>query len=247
MFLARRLKREGHPVLFYCKDEGCQSVGQGIVPRTTSPVPPKGFPFVIFDNIKHGQAGRELRRKGFKVLGGNPYDMTLEGDRPAGARIMREIGVRVPEAKEFRSVPLAVKFLEGQEGPWFVKAIGGNTPECSTYDSADPEGMMRYLRWAGDRLKHFQLSKRIEGTEISVNGWFDGQRFVKPFDITLEEKKFMPGGLGPRTGCESNVVWLAQDTKLADMAVNLLADKLIAEGYVGPVDLNSLIMADGKP
>lgn len=247
-FLARRLKSEGHPVLLYIKDPSGSHLGNGLVPKTTNPVPPKGYPFAIFDSIKHGNAGREIRKRGIKVLGANPFDVALEGDRPQGARIMREIGIAVPEAKEFHSVPTAIKFLESQSGPWFVKQIGGDTAEISTYDAKNPNDMARYLRWAQTAgLSHFQLSQRIEGTEVSCNGWFDGEKFVQPFDITIEEKKFMPGKLGPRTGCESNVVWLAQDTKLADITVAPLADHLRRKGYVGPTDLNSLIRGTGAP
>ena len=247
-FLARRLKQEGHPVLLYIKDAAGSHLGNGLVPKTTNPIPPKGFPFAIFDSIKHGNQGREIRKRGIRVLGGNPFDVPLEGDRPQGAKIMRAIGVKTPEVKEFKSIALAIKFLEAESGPWFVKQIGGDTAEVSTYDAKDPEDMVRYLRWAGPAgLEHFQLSKRIEGTEVSCNGWFDGTKFVPPFDVTLEEKKFMPGKLGPRTGCESNVVWLLQDSALPDITVAPLASILAREGYVGPIDLNSLITADGTP
>src|SRR5262249_33138263 len=88
---------------------------------------------------------------------------------------------------------------------------------------------------------------RIEGTEVSCNGWFDGQKFVPPFDFTIEEKRFMPGKLGPRTGCESNIVWLAQDNTLPEISVKPLENILRREGYVGPIDLNSLILPSGEP
>jgi len=248
VFFVWWLKCEGYFVLFYVKDVVGSYLGMGLVPKTTNPVPPKGYPFAIFDSIKHGNVGREIRKRGVRVLGANPYDVKLEGDRPFGAKVMREIGIKTPEAREFRSVPLAIKFLENEKGPWFVKQIGGDTAEVSTYDAANPADLIRYLRWAQTAgLAHFQLSQRIEGTEVSCNGWFDGYKFVTPFDCTIEEKKFMPGKLGPRTGCESNVVWCLQDSKLADITVAPLADHLRAEGYVGPVDLNSLILPDGSP
>jgi phosphoribosylamine--glycine ligase len=43
------------------------------------------------------------------------------------------------------------------------------------------------------------------------------------------------------------VVYLADDDKLADITVGLMEDVLAEEGYVGPVDINSLIDKDGTP
>src|SRR5437016_748592 len=101
VFLARRLKSEGHPVLVYLKDPAASHVGNGLVPKTTNPVPPRSFPYVIFDGVGHGNVGRQLRASGHRVLGGNPFDKPLESDRVRGAAIMEEIGIRTPEAKPF--------------------------------------------------------------------------------------------------------------------------------------------------
>jgi len=111
LFLARRLKREGHSVLFYIKEEAAQDVGKGLVPKTTNPIPPKGS-VVLFDSIGHGAIGKELRKKGHLVIGGNPLDKPLESDRPEGARIMRQHGIATPQTHEFRSIPTAIKFLD---------------------------------------------------------------------------------------------------------------------------------------
>ncbi len=248
MFLARRLRQQGHPVLLYVKEAAAAKVGTGLVPKTTNPVPPRGFPFVIFDAVGHGSIGKALRGRGLKVMGANPYDKVLESDRIAGQQVMSEIGVRTPETHEYRSVGAAITFLEKQDGAWFVKQIGADTEEAGTYDGRTVTDLIRYLRWAGnERLKHFQLSKKADGTEISVNGWFNGRDFVRPFDVTLEEKKFLAGNLGRRTGCESNLVWLAQDDLLASRTIAPLEAHLGREGYVGPCDLNSLIDAKGEP
>lgn len=220
-------------------------MGTGLVPKTTSPVPPKGA-IVVFDGIGRGIIGRELRRVGHPVIGGNLLDKRLEADRPEGARIMRQHGIKTPLAVEFWSVPAAIRYLDRQSGEWFVKAIGTDTPECATYN-AQVEELQRYLRALEGKLAHFQLSPKAIGTEVSTNGWFDGKRFVLPFDFTIEEKRFLAGNLGPRTGCESNLVWMDHKSPLPGHVLLPLEAMLREEGYVGPLDLNALVDTEGHP
>jgi phosphoribosylamine-glycine ligase len=247
--LALKLKREGHPILFYVHALEARDGGRGLVPKTTTPEPPKGS-VVIFDCVGHGAetAGAVLRKRGFAVIGGNPFSHDLEADRPEGSRIMKQAGISTPETHPFRSIPTAIRWLETQDGPWFVK-VSGDSVESSTCEAPDPETMIRYLTWVESRgkVQPFEIQRAITGTEVSCNGWFDGEKFVPPFDITLETKYLMAGDVGPRTGCESNVVYHAQDDALASLTVLRIEDRLRREGYVGPVDQNSLVDGDGDP
>jgi hypothetical protein len=38
----------------------------------------------------------------------------------------------------------------------------------------------------------------VDGIEVDVEGWFDGQRFVPPFNLTFEDEKFLAAGHGWR-------------------------------------------------
>ena len=247
--LAIKLKREGHPVLFFTRAPEPRDAGRGLVPKTTTPEPQKNA-VVIFDCVGHGAetAGAVFRRRGFPVIGGNRFAHDLEADRPEGAKIMKAGGISTPETHPFRNVATAIRFLEGEEGAWFVK-VSGDTVESSTRDAPSSEEMIRFLRWVDSKgkVEPFELQRKIIGTEVSLNGWFDGEKFVPPFDITLEDKHFLAGGRGPRTGCEYNVVYHAQDDALASLTVLRIEDRLRDEGYVGPVDQNSLVDAEGDP
>ena len=243
--LALRLKREGHSVTWYVKSPEARSIGKGLLTRADSP--PRGS-LVIFDSTGQGGLGTAYRRQGHLVIGGNPFDKNLELERPEGARIMRKGGIVTPPTFPFSDIPGALRFLKKAEGRWFVK-VSGDTVESSTCDAPDPESMIRYLTWVGSKGKvdPFELQQGVDGIEVSCNGWFDGEKFLKPFDITLEEKKFLAGDQGPRTGCESCVVWHARSEALGKVTVQAIEDQLAAEGYRGPVDLNSLIDDDGTP
>jgi phosphoribosylamine-glycine ligase len=80
----------------------------------------------------------------------------------------------------------------------------------------------------------------MEGTEVSTNAWFNGEEFFA-IDHTLEEKKFMSGGIGPNTGCSGNVVWMPQGPdRLFKHGLGKVREQLAAEGFVGPIDLNTI-------
>ncbi len=247
--LALRLQRDGHPVQMYVKDKEAKAVGRGIVPRPDQPIPPKGA-VVIFSDAGTGGQGRALRAKGHPVIGGNDFEDTLEHDRAKGAALMKDAGIRTPETIPFQNIPAALKFLENSEGQWFVKVSGADAAgSAETFDAPDSESMIRYLRWkrSQGKIKPFELQRRVPGIEISTNGFFDGQKFVLPYDFTLEEKRLFPGELGPRTGCESCMVWHAPNETLAKRGLARIEDELRRHRYVGPLDLNAMVQADGTP
>ena len=243
--MALRLQREGHPVTLHVKSDVARFTGKGLVPFAKEP--PDGA-IVIFDCTGEGPRGTAYRKAGHLVIGGNPFDRPLELNRPEGARIARRAGMVAPPTYPFGDIPSALRFLRKNNARWFVK-VSGDGIEMDTYDAPDSEFMARYLKYVQEKaqVKPFVLQQKVEGTEVSCNGWFNGQEFIGPFDVTLEEKKQMAGDLGCRTGCESNVVWHAQDDKLADKTVGLIEDVLAEEGYVGPIDINSIIDAEGTP
>ena len=75
LFLAHRLQEDGHDVTFWVQNPECRKLrlGEGVVPLAASPEPKKGA-VVIFDQTGKGKAGADFRRRGFKVIGGNPFD-----------------------------------------------------------------------------------------------------------------------------------------------------------------------------
>jgi phosphoribosylamine---glycine ligase len=244
--LALKLQGEGHPVTLDTKNPEAAQVGKGLVPRATEP--PKGA-LVIFDTVGHGDLGDLYRKRGHAVIGGNRFDADLELNRPKGARIMREAGITTPATFPFKTTADAIAFLKKSEGAWFVKVSGAQADCMSTYNASNPDAMIRYLRWCQNAgpVEPFELQSQVDGIEVSCNGWFNGREFVPPFDLTIEEKRFLTGDLGPRTGCASCVVWHADGDELAERTVLKIEEVLGEQNYVGPVDCNSLVDSDGEP
>ncbi len=246
-FVMRRLQKEGHRVKMYTHDKTAKDVYRGLVPLSYSPSPAKGD-VVLFDMVKHGAKADAFRRSGFKVVGASKFADAIEINRPAGADVMRKIGIRVPETEVFKTLSAGQKFLEKQEGTWYYKPSGNL--HCATTYNAEPKMLSRYLEWTKPHPpEQFELQKKMEGTEISLEGWFDGSRWVWPFNSTVEDKKLMAGDLGPRTGCMANIVWAYEDSRptLALKTLTRLAPFLEAAGHVGPIDINIMLDKEGTP
>src|SRR5437899_10220152 len=91
------------------------------------------------------------------------------------------------------------------------------------------------------KMKEFLLQEFVEGTEVSTEAWFNGEDFFA-LNHTLEEKKFMAGGVGPNTGCAGNVVWLpAHPTAVFDSGLARAKRLLSKNNFVGPIDLNTIV------
>ena len=68
-----------------------------------------------------------------------------------------------------------------------------------------------------------------------------------PFNITLEDKRFLAGNRGANTGCEANLVVFLKGSapKLAKVALLPLTECLTKARYVGPIDRNNIVSPDG--
>lgn len=241
--LARLVAAAGGDVMLYNDHDSAEHVGEGLVEVTANPNPPRGA-IVVLDCTGKGDCGSDYRSRGFAVVGGNPYDSLLGKSRRDGIKIMKEHKIATPEDHYFPTIEKAIEFLEDKDGDWFVK-VDGDRGDDSTSNGA-PAYLIRYLHHLGDtdaKVRGVELQKKAEGSEISIEGWFDGQRFVFPFNATVEEKKFLTGNVGPRTGCESCVVFPYEGPLCEELLK--MEDTLRDEGYVGSLDLNMIVTEKG--
>jgi len=251
LFLAMRLMREGHHVKFYVDDPQSRDVGKGLVPRVPS-FRPERADILVFDMVKHGVLADNLRQRGFRVLGASRFADVIELDRMAGHKVMQSVGIAIPDTYGFgkRGFKEARELVrKNKEDEWFYKP-SGNVDAGFTYGSRAWDEMIRMLDWfERDPPDKFIMQKKVKGTEVSLEGWFDGTRFVYPFNSTVEDKKFLAGDLGPATGCMANLVWAYEDPQPTLVLKTLwrLTSILRDVNYVGPIDLNMIIDSEGVP
>jgi phosphoribosylamine--glycine ligase len=231
----------------YANSKKAKDVYRGIIPLATQPDPRRGE-IVLFDMVKFGPQADSLRKRGFKVIGASRLADRMEIDRPYGAQVMKNVGIRIPETHVFRSIGSGQQFLESHRDHWYYKPSGNMS--CDTTHNGESDDLIRYLEYCRkEPPEQFELQKRVEGTEISLEGWFDGRKWVWPFNSTIEDKKFLTGDLGPRTGCMANVVWAYEESRplLALKTLTRCAPYLEEAGYVGPIDLNMILDKEGTP
>jgi len=90
------------------------------------------------------------------------------------------------------------------------------------------------------------LQEYIEGFPMSIGGWFDGKKFLRPILPNFEDRTLLEGDIGPNVGRMGATVIYKDKNRLFTETLDKAAHVLAAEGYVGFVNL-SCIVSEGKP
>jgi phosphoribosylamine-glycine ligase len=258
---AARLQDEGHEVLVHTaydkKGTVDRDAGRGLVPQdnnlaswTAWGSAGTGPSIYLFTGTGNGKIADRLRRAGKLVLGGGSFPEKLEGKRAWAEAEVRKLGITVPPHQEFPDIPSARAYAKHIDGEWVFKS-DRYLKASATYLASGPEDMVRYL----DKLHSdfgmggkCLLQRKIPGTALSTAAWFNGSVFLRPFEGTIEHKRFLNNDLGPNTGCSFNVVWLYEDEPRIAEALcwnNLETFFRDNEAPPGLYDINALIGKDG--
>jgi phosphoribosylamine--glycine ligase len=234
-----------HDVIWTLKDEKYVDTLKGIVAPPTQSLSEADIDeadLVVFDDSDHGELADAIREH-TPVIGSSVLADKLEHDRLFGIEAMEKCGIAVPGYEVFSDIAPAIDWLKKNKVRAVFKPFGSATDAATTYVSKSPDDMISYLEklTAKAKVKEFLLQEFVEGTEVSTEAWFNGEAFYG-LDHTLEEKKFMSGGVGPNTGCSGNVVWMPDSTNaLFERGLRRAAAFLGASGFVGPIDLNTIV------
>lgn len=244
-----RLMREGNSCDYYLTTEDKTARGMaGLVPEPIHNAPKswKQYDLVVFDGNSDGELADKIRKQ-TNVLGCSELSCRLEDDRLFGLEAMQQMGIEVPTYEPFDNPKDARKYISENPDRYVYKPFQDpgelEIDSSVTYVAHSPSDMERSL----DRLFReskgapFLLQKFVEGTEISVEGWFDGSNFHF-VNATLEEKKFLAGGLGPNTGCAGNIVWPFRGVPLVFGRGLMKGTEWLREhNYRGMIDLNTIV------
>ena len=244
----KQIQDEGNACELYIKDELYESTYDGLLTKTKKIAPDKDT-VVIFDMSGNGDIADDLKHKGHLVYGSSVFADDLEKNRKYGLEIMEAYGIKLPKTQDFDDFNDAVTFLEKNEDKRFVFKPSGTMPCKLTYCSKDNEELLTFMRFVdeqfGDKIDDFVLQEFVEGEVVSTEIYFDGNRVVGCPNHTVEVKKFMNDELGPSTGCSGNIMWPAEDSKIADKGVLRIIELLKRVNYVGPIDLNAVVNKTG--
>src|SRR5215475_15947970 len=252
--IAWEVVKEGHPVKFWIKDPEEKEIADGFVPKCEDWRSEVDWADVIvFDDVLGmGTWAHELRRDGRRVVGGTPYTDKLEDDRAFGQQELKAAGVSIIPQENFTSFADAIEFVRKSPARYVIKPSG----EAQNYkrllfvgeeeDGRDVIQVLEdYQRAWSDKIKEFQLQKRIMGVEVATGAFFNGTDFVTPICVNFEHKKLFPGDIGPSTGEMGTAVFWSEPNKIFNATLKPMTERLRAEGYVGYIDVNCIVNANG--
>ena len=98
--------------------------------------------------------------------------------------------------------------------------------------------------WGAD-FGNFQLQRRVKGVEISIGAFFNGEKFLKPYNITFEHKKLFPKEVGVSTGEMGSSMFWTQESPLFDRTLKKFEPTLAKHNLRGPIDLNCIVNGNG--
>jgi phosphoribosylamine--glycine ligase len=166
--------------------------------------------------------------------------------------ILEEHGVNTVEHHTFHDFDEGIKHVQENPAPYVIKPLGevqnvkrllyvGNED-----DGSDVVEVLRAYKMAwGHRMKGFQLQRKVEGVEIAICGFFNGNEFIDQVNLNFEHKKLFPGNIGPQTGEMGTSMFWARQNKLFKETFGKLEDWLANEGYVGSIDINCIVNGTG--
>ncbi len=146
----------------------------------------------------------ELSAAGIPVFGPTSAAARLESSKSFAREVMRQADVPGPEFAAFSDESEALDFLHRNPGRWVVKADGLAAGKGVTVcdDEAQAAEAVRAAmsgRAFGDAGATVLLEERLQGTEVSVFAFTDGEH-IAPLAAACDYKRLGDGDVGPNTG-----------------------------------------------
>lgn len=250
---AYAIKKEGHQVKMFIQDKSCKDIGKGFLRKVRHwEEHVEWADLIVFDYTGFGATASALRAQGKRVIGGTDYTDRLELDRSFGQEELKRHGVKILQYKEFHTFEDAIDFVSQNPDKYVIKPCGeiSETKQLLFVGNEDDgKDVIRVLKaykktW-GNEMGTFQLQKKVQGVEISIAAYFNGKQFLKPINVTFEHKKLFPGELGVSTGEMGTSMFWTDENPIFDASLAKLEKTLAKEGYVGQIDINSIVNGNG--
>ncbi len=240
------LRREGHDVRVFASDPPSLQAFGGLldtVPDWRAELGWVGRDGVILvEGVRQGALQDALRAEGYRVVGGSAYGDRLENDRDFGQATLRDAGLPIADSRAFDSPGDALAWLGENPGRYVLKHDDGAHSTFVGEHAAGADVAFLLRRIPSGRVL---LMPRLDGVEVGVGAYFDGQRFLRPACIDFEHKRFFPGELGEMTGEMGTLASFGHAGALFDHTLGRMASAFRAAGHVGYVNLNLIVNEDG--
>lgn len=246
--LAYRLKLEGCEVKLFIEHPEQKHCLDGFVEKTDDWkkeldwVGKDGL--IVFDDVGYGKIQDNLRKEGYRVVGGSEGGDKLEKNREFGQGVFSKNGMKVAPNFNFNNAIEATEFVKNHIGSWVIKQ--NNHQSALNYvgvmeDGSDVLGVLENYRRLN--IKNISLQKKLNGIEIAVGRFFNGEDWVGPAEINIEHKSFLNENIGPKTGEMGTLMWYLQggNNRLFDETLGRLKPYLQGCGFKGTIDINCFV------
>ena len=249
-----RLAADGHDVKIYIDNQFCRDTLRGLIPHVENWQTELDWiraagsdGCILFENVGGGRGELQdrLRAEGLNVIGSSAYGARLENDRSYAQRILADLGLRTAPTFEFSQTQEAIRFIEQRPARYVVKSNG---PDAATFVGSLPDGVDVSAHLAADpnlTTCSFVLMEFVEGIEMGVGAYFNGDDFLLPACLDWEHKQFFPGDLGELTGEMGTVVTYSGSVTFFDRTLGRMRLLLKQNGYCGYINLNTIVNGDG--
>jgi phosphoribosylamine--glycine ligase len=259
--LYMRLLADGHDVKVSVGEPLAQGTMAGLVEHTPSweneldwikAAGEDGM--ILFENVAQarGELQDRLRNDGFQVVGGSAYGDRLENDRAFAQRVLADIGLQTADVVEFNNVASASEFIDEHPARYVLKFNGPNFSSYDNYvgrlsDGADVRALLRTKLLFEEQLEalSFVLMEHVDGVEMGVGAYFNGENFIGEACLDWEHKRFFPGNLGELTGEMGTIATFDRSRTFFERTLKRMSPMLAAGGYCGYINLNTIVNQRG--
>ena len=186
------------------------------------------------------------------MIGGSALGDRLEAEREFGQAVLRGSGLRTAATHGFTDYAAAIAFLRQRGGRYVLKFNGADSPRSRNYigEMDDASDMLALLAMyqahhTAAQPPDFVLMQHLQGVEVGVGAYFNGEAFLAPACIDFEHKRFFPGELGELTGEMGTIVSYRGAEKLFNASLAKVAPLLREGGYCGYINLNMIANDEG--
>ena len=253
-----RLQEEGHSVRVSIAEEGARGTLAGMIEQVADWRAELDWiraggdeAAILFESVSEGfgTLQDDLRAKGFHVIGGSGFGDRLENDRAFAQQMLADLGFPIARVREFTEAAAADAFIAAHPARYVLKFSGADHSADDTYvgrfaDGADVRAMLT-AKLAARAPATFILMEHLDGVEIGVGAYFDGERFLEPACLDWEHKRFFAGDLGELTGEMGTVATFDRTGTFFARTLERIGPALRGRDHVGYVNLNTIVNEAG--
>lgn len=250
-----RLLGEGHEVKVHIAEPLCRGILAGLVEQVDDWRATLGWVreagkegIILFEGVgeDRGSIQDRLRSDGYGVIGGSAFGDRLENDRGFAQSVLKELGLSVCPVFTFSDRSAGIAFVRERPRRYVLKFNGPRASFAGFHaDGSDIRAVLAGLPAARDEDESFILMEHVDGIEMGVGGYFDGEKFLEPSCLDWEHKRFFPGDLGELTGEMGTVVTYDRTARFHEQTLGRMGGLLRKAGHCGYVNLNTIVNEHG--